>query len=121
MLEPLTSADGIDLSAPHVIAIVAFATVVVLVAIVFRRFLLAAVDELGPMSRAVTAWLALAVLRRRPMPHEPWFCAACRSRNGVAASRCYSCGAARATAQAPVPDAEPPAGAGAGRSRRTRA
>lgn len=84
-----------------------------------RRFLMSSGDELKAFGSDVVPQLARAVLRRRRgMPATPWFCASCRSRNGTAASRCYRCGAARASAEAEVPDAPEPAGPSAGRSMR---
>lgn len=87
--------------------------------LVVRRFLMSSGDELKEVGTDIAPRVARAVLRRRRgMPATPWFCATCRSRNGEAASRCYRCGAERATAEAEVPDASEPAGPSAGRSMR---
>jgi len=117
---PLISPDSVDLSPVAIVASVAVGIAVVLIAVVARRFLLAAVDELVAMGRGVGGRIAAALLRRRPgeVRVDPWFCARCRSQNSAWAVRCYSCDARRDDAEAPVPDADVPAGPSAGRAQR---
>jgi hypothetical protein len=80
---------------------------------------MAVLDEVGAEGRAIVARVIAILLRRRPnLPQTPWFCAACRSRNVESAGRCYSCGAQRAVAEAPVPAVEAPAGPSAGTTMR---
>lgn len=120
MLEPLATTDHLDLEPLHVFAIVGIAVVITLVAVLLRRFLMASSDELTDLGREVGEQVARKALDRRAMP-SPWFCDRCRSQNSSSAKHCYSCGARRVEAEAPVPDADTPAGASAGRAQRNRA
>lgn len=120
-VDPLVTGDSIDMGALHVIGVVVLAIVVGVIGVACRRVLMAAALELVELWREhVTPAIDRRVRRRRSLPATPWFCARCSSRNGVAASVCYSCGATREEAEAPVPDAEAPAGASAGRTQRNR-
>ena len=120
-VDPIVTGERIDASPETVIPIVVFAIVVGIVGVAFRKTLMAGVDELADLWRTYVPIAMQKVLRRRPgMPETPWFCARCRSRNSASARRCYSCGARREEAEAPVPDADEPAGASAGLSARTR-
>ncbi|HEX5827347.1 MAG TPA: hypothetical protein VFY23_07490 [Candidatus Limnocylindrales bacterium] len=120
MLEPLATPDRLDLEPAHVIAIVCVAVVITLLAAALRVLLVATADETGDLSRELGEQVARKALDRRTMP-APWFCDRCRSANTAAAAHCYSCGARRVEAEAPVPDADVPAGASAGRTHRDRA
>ncbi len=118
---PLVTGDGIDLSAPHVVAVVLFAVLVVVVAALVRRFLMAYADEIAELWRQYAGTFGARILgHRRDMPDLPWFCDRCRSHNGRAATVCYACGARRADAEAEAPDAELPAGPSAGLTHRNR-
>lgn len=118
-VDPLVTTSSIDLAPLHVIAVVAIAMAIGLIGVGIRRFLLAYADELLDLWRDVGPRIAAVLLRRRPgLAKTPWFCARCRSRNGTSVARCYSCGASRESAEAPVPDASPPGGASAGRTQR---
>ena len=120
-VEPVVTAERIDASPEVVIPIVIAALVIGVLGVTFRRTLMTAVDELADLWRTYVPIVVRKVLERRPaMPETPWFCDRCRSRNSASATRCYSCGARREEAEAPVPDAEAPAGASAGLSSRTR-
>lgn len=120
-MDPLATGDSLDLSTPHVIGVFLIAIVVVVIAVGARRFLMAYADELAELWRQYGPLAMRRMLDRRPhMPQTPWFCERCRSMNGLATTRCYSCGAHRSEAEAPVPDADTPAGPSAGRSRRAR-
>ena len=120
-MEPLATGNSLDVSAPHVIAVVLIAVAIALVAVGIRRFLMAYADELAELWRQYGPLALRRMLEhRRGMPQTPWFCERCRSGNGRATTRCYSCGALRSEAEAPVPDADTPAGPSAGRSQRTR-
>ena len=121
MLDPLVTGDGIDWSAPHIIAISLVAIVIGLLGVAFRRAIMATVDELLDLWREHGGTAVGSLLdRRRNLPATPWFCARCRSRNGRMTTHCYKCGATRDVAEAPVPDAEAPAGPSAGLNQRTR-
>lgn len=118
-VDPLVTPSSMDLEPLHVIGVVALAVVIGLVGVGIRRFLLAYADELLVLWRDVGPRIAAVLLRRRPgLAKTPWFCTRCRSHNATSAGRCYSCGASRETAEAPVPDAQPPGGASAGRTQR---
>ena len=118
-MNPIVTPAGIDLSPATVIGAVLVGVATGLVGVALRRGLLAVLDELAADGRAIGARVTAFVLRRRPnLPQSPWFCAACRSRNVESSGRCYSCGAERAVAEAPVPAAEAPAGPSAGTTMR---
>lgn len=119
-MEPLVSGDQLDFSAPHVIAIAVIAVAIGLAAVGLRTFLIAYADQLADLWREYGPIARRRMLERRSLSRTPWFCDRCRSHNARATTRCYSCGAKRAEAEAPVPDADTPAGASAGRSQRTR-
>jgi hypothetical protein len=120
-VDPIVTAERIDTSPEVVIPIVIVAMVIGLLGVAFRKALMAAVDELAELWRTYVPIASHRVLEHRPgMPETPWFCDRCRSRNSASSKRCYSCGARREDAEAPVPDAEAPAGASAGLSARTR-
>jgi hypothetical protein len=119
-MEPLATTDTLDFSAPHVIAIVLVACLIGLTGVGLRRFLMAYADELHDLWRQYGPIAIRRLLEQRSMPASPWFCDRCRSRNSLSASRCYACGALRAEAVAPVPNADTPAGASAGRAQRNR-
>lgn len=89
----------------YVAAAVAFAILVGLLGLAARRFLQAALDDLVRLWHEAAPGIGAAVLgRRKEMPTTPWFCAACLSHNGIAASRCYACGARRVDSEAMLPD-----------------
>jgi hypothetical protein len=118
---PIATPDQLNTGPDVVIPIVLVAIVLVVLAAIFRRFLMAAVDELADLWRSYGPIAAARALDRRPgLPETPWFCARCASRNGLAARRCYRCDGPREECEAPVPDADTPAGAGAGLTQRTR-
>jgi len=118
-VDPLVTTSSIDLSPLHVIGVVLIAMTIGVIGVAIRRFLLASTDELFVLWRHLGPRAAAELLRRRRgMPDSPWFCAACRSHNSTSANRCYSCGARREAAEAPVPDAPEPGGPSAGRTQR---
>ena len=118
-MDPIVTPAGIDLSPATVVGAVFVGVLVGLIGVAARGGLMALLDELAADVRAIGARLIATVLRRRPnLPQTPWFCVACRSSNVPSASVCYSCGAERAVAEAPVPAAEPPAGPSAGTTMR---
>ncbi len=120
-VDPMVTTERIDASPEVVIPLVIVAMVVGVLGVVFRRTLMATVDELADLWRTYAPIAVRRALEHRPgMPETPWFCDRCRSRNSASAMRCYACGARREEAEAPVPDAEAPAGASAGLSSRTR-
>jgi hypothetical protein len=120
-MTPIATADELNTGPEVVIPIVLVTIVIVILAALFRRFLMATADELADLWRTYgPVAIARALDRRRGLPETPWFCATCASRNGLAARRCYRCGGRRDDVEAPVPDADSPAGAGAGLSQRTR-
>ncbi len=120
-MDPIVTAERIDASPEVVIPIVVAAVIIGVLGVVFRKALLAVVDELAELWRTYAPVAFLRALDHRPrMPGSPWFCARCRSRNSASATLCYSCKASREEAEAPVPDSESPAGASAGLSARTR-
>lgn len=119
-MDPLATTSSIDLSTPHVIAVVLIGGAIGVLGIGIRRFVMAYGDELAELWRQYGPIALRRLLEHRDMPQTPWFCARCRSHNGRAAARCYACGARREEAEAPVPDADAPAGASAGLSQRTR-
>jgi hypothetical protein len=119
-MEPLATGNSLDLSTPHVIAIMAIAVASVVVAVGVRRFVMAYGDELAELWRLYGPIALRRLLEHRTMPQTPWYCDRCRSHNARATTRCYACGASRAEAEAPVPDADTPAGPSAGRSQRNR-
>ncbi len=120
-MEPLGTGNSLDLSTPHVIAVVLIGVAIGLAGVGLRRFLMAYADELAELWRQFGPIALRRMLERRPgLPQAPWFCERCHSRNGRTTTYCYSCGARRSEAEAPVPDAEVPAGPSAGRSQRTR-
>lgn len=120
-VDPIVTTERMDASPEVVIPIVIFAMVVGVLGVVFRKVLMAAVDELAELWRSYGPIAFRRALEHRPgMPETPWFCDRCHSRNSASATRCYSCDARRTEAEAPVPDAEVPAGASAGLSARTR-
>lgn len=117
----MVTAERIVASADVVIPVVVLAMVAGIVGVVFRKALIAAVDELAELWRSYAPIAAGKALKHRPgMPETPWFCDRCHSRNSASATRCYSCDARREEAEAAVPDALAPAGASAGLSTRTR-
>ena len=114
-MDPIVTPAGIDLSPATVLGAVLVGVLVGLIGMAARGGLMAVLDELAADVRAIGARLIAAVLRRRPnVPLTPWFCVACRSSNVPSARLCYSCGAERAVAEAPVPAADPPAGPSSG-------
>lgn len=120
-VDPLVTGNSLDVSTPHVIGVVLIAVAIGLIGVGIRRFLMAYADALAELWRQYGPIALLRLLdHRNAMPDSPWFCERCHSHNGRATSRCYSCGAPRAEAEAPVPDADIPAGPSAGRSQRTR-
>jgi hypothetical protein len=120
-MAPVTSAEGIDLRPDVVLPIMLVAIVLVLLAVVFRSALVGTLDELADLWRTYGPVAVRRALDHRPgLAATPWFCDRCHSSNGLAASRCYKCGARREEAEASLPDAEPPAGPGAGLNQRTR-
>lgn len=120
-VDPIVTAERIDASPEVVILIVIAAMVIGVLGVAFRKALMAVVDELAELWRTYAPIASSRALEHRPrMPESPWFCDRCRSRNSASAKRCYSCGASREDAEAPVPEAEAPAGASAGLSARTR-
>ncbi len=121
MLDPLVTGNSLDLSTPHVIAVVLAALVIGTLGVVFRRALMATVDELIDLWREHGGTLTGALLDKRPnLPATPWYCARCLSHNERMTFHCYRCGATRDAFEAPVPDADVPAGPSAGRDQRTR-
>jgi len=94
----------------------------VILAILFRGALVGVLDELVELWRTYAPVATRRALDHRPgLQPTPWFCDRCRSMNGLAAKRCYRCGARREEAEAPVPEgAEEPAGPSAGLTQRTR-
>ena len=120
-MTPIVTPDELNFSPEVVIPIVLVAIAVGILGVSFRRFLMAAFDELADLWRTYgPVALTKALDRRHGLPETPWFCASCASRNGLAARRCYRCGGRREECEAPVPDADVPAGASAGLSHRTR-
>lgn len=119
-MDPVVGSTGLDLSAPHVLGVVAIAVVVVVAAAGIRRFVMSYGDELAELWRQYGPIVLRRLLARRNLPVTPWFCARCRSYNPRATTRCYACDAKREEAEAPVPDADTPASPGAGLSQRTR-
>lgn len=120
-MDPVVTTSGIDASPATVIGAVAVGVVIALAAVGIRRFLIAYADELADLWRQYSPIAANRMLdRRSSMPSTPWYCDRCRSYNARATGHCYACGARRAEAEAPVPDADTPAGPSAGRSQRTR-
>jgi hypothetical protein len=120
-MDPIVTAERIDASPEVVIPIVIAAMIIGVLGVVFRKALMAVGDELAELWRTYAPIASRRALEHRPrMPESPWFCDRCRSRNSASAKRCYSCGARREEAEAPVPDSEEPAGASAGLSARTR-
>jgi hypothetical protein len=120
-MDPIVTAERIDASPEVVIPIVIVAMVIGVLGVVFRRAVMAVVDELAELWRTYAPIASRRALEHRPrMPASPWFCDRCRSRNSASATRCYSCAARRQDAEASVPDSEAPAGASAGLSARTR-
>jgi hypothetical protein len=120
-MTPIATPDELNFGPEVVIPIVLVTLLIVFIAVVFRRVLMAAADELADLWRTYgPVALTRALDRRRGLPETPWFCAGCASRNGLAARRCYRCGGRREECEAPVPDADTPAGAGAGLSQRNR-
>jgi hypothetical protein len=120
-MTPIVTPDELNFSPEVVIPIVLVAIAVGILGVSFRRFLMAAVDELADLWRTYgPVALTKALDRRHGLPETPWFCASCASRNGLAARCCYRCGGRREECEAPVPDADVPAGASAGLSHRTR-
>jgi hypothetical protein len=121
-MTPMTGSEGVNAAPEVVIPIVLFAMFVIVLAAVFRRALMGTVDELVHLLRTYGPVATRRTLDHRPgLAASPWFCDRCQSRNGLAAKRCYHCGATREEAEAPVPgDAEEPAGPSAGLTQRTR-
>jgi hypothetical protein len=121
-MSPMTGSEGVNFAPEVVIPIVLFAVLVIVLAAVFRSALMGTVDELADLWRTYGPVAARRTLDHRPgLAPSPWFCDRCHSQNGLAASRCYRCGAKREEAEAPVPgDAEAPTGPSAGRNQRTR-
>ena len=120
-MTPIATPGELNFAPEVVIPIVLVAIAVGVLGVSFRRALMAAVDELADLWRTYgPVALTRALDRRRGLPETPWFCAACASRNGRAARRCYRCGGRREECEAPIPDADVPAGASAGLSHRNR-
>ncbi len=120
-MTPIATADEFNFGPGVVIPIVLVTIVIVVLAVVLRRVCMGAADEFADLWRTYgPVALTRALDRRRGLPENPWFCASCASRNGLAARRCYRCGGRREECEAPVPDADVPVGAGAGLSQRTR-
>ena len=121
-MTPMTGSDGVNAAPEVVIPIVLVALLLIVLAAVFRRALMGTVDEIVDLLRTYGPVATKRTLDHRPgLPATPWFCDRCHSSNGVAATRCYHCGATREEAEAPVPtDAEEPSGPSAGRTQRTR-
>jgi hypothetical protein len=119
---PMTTPTEINASPDVVIPLVIVALVVGILGTLLRRSILAVVDELADLVRTYGPVASRRALDRRPgLPATPWFCDRCHSENGLAASRCYRCGARRDKAEAAVPaGAETPAGPSAGLTQRTR-
>ncbi len=120
-MTPIATPDELNTGPEVVIPIVLAAILIVVLAAIFRRFLMTAVDELADLWRTYGLVAVTRAMDRRPgLPETPWFCATCASYNGLAARRCYRCDGPREACEAPVPDADTPAGASAGLSQRTR-
>ena len=120
-MTPIATPDELNTGPEAVIPIVLVTIGIVVIAVVFRRVLMGAVDEFVDLWRTYgPVAVTKALDRRRGLPEAPWFCAGCASRNGRAARRCYRCDGRREECEAPVPDADVPAGAGAGLNQRTR-
>jgi hypothetical protein len=119
-VDPLSTPGTLDVSTPHVVAVVLAATVVVVLAVGVFKLLTTYGDELRTLWLEYGPLAITHLLERRRMPTTPWFCLRCNSHNARGHTRCYACGARRAEAEAPVPDADIPAGPGAGRTRRNR-
>lgn len=119
-MDPLATPNSLDVTPEHVIAVVVVASIIVVVGVGIRRFVMAYGDELKVLWGEYGPLALGKLLERRRMPDTPWFCGRCNSHNARAHQRCYACGAERADAEMARPDAEVPAGPSAGRSRRTR-
>ena len=119
-MEPLATADHLDFAPAHVIAIIVIAVIIGLMGVGIRRFLMAYADQIADLWREYGPIGLRRLMERRAMPQTPWYCLRCSSHNGRATTRCYSCGANRVEAEAPVPNADAPAGASAGRAQRNR-
>ena len=120
-MTPIATPDALNFAPEVVIPIVLAAIAIGVLGVTFRRALMGAADEVADLWRTYgPVALTRALDRRRGLPENPWFCASCASRNGLAARRCYRCGGRREECEAPVPDADVPAGASAGLSQRTR-
>lgn len=121
-MTPMTGSEGVNFAPEVVIPIVLVAVLVIVLAAVFRRALMGTVDELADLLRTYGPVATRRTLDHRPgLAATPWFCDRCHSRNGLAATRCYHCGATREEAEAEVPsNAEEPTGASAGLTQRTR-
>ena len=121
-MSPMTGSEGVTFAPEVVVPIVLFAVLMVILAAVFRRTLMDTVDAIVELVRTYGPVATRRTLDHRPgLAASPWFCDRCHSQNGLAAKRCYRCGAKREEAEAPVPgDAEAPAGPSAGRTQRTR-
>lgn len=93
-MKPIVTPDGIDLSFDTVGGAVLVGLVVVAIALLLHRFLMASGDELGGMAKVTPGLLGRALLaRRRGVPRDPWFCSECRSENlPTATVCCKGCG-----------------------------
>ncbi len=79
---------------------VGVAAVIVLVAIVLLRFLMATTSELGSMLPGIGNAAGRAVLDARGLPVDSWVCAVCRSVNMPHTTHCYRrCGPREAIAE----------------------
>ena len=98
-------AQGLRLDPGLLLAAGVVALVAGVLGLAARGFIQAALDELLRVGRDIGGWMTGSLLgRRKTMPTTPWFCGACLSHNGIAASRCYHCGARRSDAEAMAPD-----------------
>ncbi len=75
MLDPIVTAAGLDLSIPHVIAVVAVALVIGVLGVAFRSTIIATFDALADLWREHGSTATGAILDHRPnLPRTPWFC-----------------------------------------------
>jgi hypothetical protein len=85
------------------VSAVLVAAVVVLVAMVLLRFLMATSSEVGNMLPGAGETAGRAVLDMRGMPVDSWVCTTCRSVNTPHATHCYrGCGEREVVAE-PLP------------------